>query len=72
VTAALTNDHHIGRWIYAVVAAICVVAPLYFFAHVCTGVWLDVDLPAAYPVWMSGIFVSVAFSWIRTFGFLYR
>ena len=72
VTAALTNDHHIGHWVYAAVMAICVATSLYFTAHVFAGLALDVDLPAAFAVWKAGIFVSVAFSWIRTFGFLYR
>jgi Flp pilus assembly protein TadD len=72
VSAAVTNDHHIGRWVYAVATAFCILCPLYFTAHVFTATWLDVGLVGAFDVLSAGILGAVAFSWIRAFGFLYR
>jgi tetratricopeptide (TPR) repeat protein len=72
VSAAFTNDHHIGRWLYGAVTAFCVICALYFVAFLFIAIGFHMVLPSALTVCMSGIFASVAFSWVRAFGILYR
>lgn len=72
LSSAFTNDHHLGRWVYAAATAFCVVCPLYFTLHVIAATAFGVGLLGADAALGAGIVACVAFSWVRAFNVLYR
>lgn len=65
---AATNEHHLGKWIYG--AAAVFVLPVSLLVG-----WTAVAGPQLDWVWSTGlyaVYVSVAISWLRAFGVLYR
>jgi tetratricopeptide (TPR) repeat protein len=72
VSSAFTNEHHVGRWIYAAASVYCVVCPLYFTAHAFLALGWGIVLPGAGEVVGSGLWGAVIFSWVRAFNVMYR
>lgn len=71
VSAAFTNDHHLGRWLYAAVTVVCVGCALYFATGV-AALGFRVELPMLMQTANFGVFTAVGFSFVRAFGVLYR
>jgi tetratricopeptide (TPR) repeat protein len=72
ISAALTNDHHLGRWLYGAAMVYCIGAALYFTVSVFLFHGWDVIMPDAYRVVWSGIWTAIIFSWVSVFRILYR
>lgn len=65
--AAFTNDHHIGRHIYNIAAAVAAFGALYST----TAILADLNLPFAGILGLTAILTGVAVSWFRPFRVLY-
>lgn len=65
--AAFTNDHHIGRHVYAVAAGIAAAGAVYISA----AIFLDLALPLAGTLGLAAILIGVLVSWLRPFRVLY-
>jgi Flp pilus assembly protein TadD len=65
--AAFTNDHHIGRSIYAIAAGISGFGALYLAVAVFTGI----DLPSVSLLAALSILIGVVISWLRPLRVLY-
>lgn len=71
VTAAMTNDHHLGRWLYGAVCVFCLACGLYF-AIGRAALGFGVLFPMLTDVSQWSIYTAVGFSFVRAFGVLYR
>lgn len=65
--AAFTNDHHIGRHLYAVAAGISGFGALYM----ATAFFSGLNLPAAELFGMMALLIGLVVSWLRPFRVLY-
>lgn len=65
--AAFTNDHHIGRHVYNIAAAISGLGALY----ITTAILTQSDLPYSGYLGSISILIGVAVSWLRPFRVLY-
>jgi tetratricopeptide (TPR) repeat protein len=72
ISAAFTNDHHVGRWIYFAGMAYCVGAALYATAGVFLLPGWEVGLPGYMEALWTGITAAVIFSWVAAFRIFYR
>lgn len=62
--AALTNDHHTGKFAYYGVATVSTFAAFYFAASIA----LPAGLPNDSPIFSLGLLAGVAVSWLRGLG----
>lgn len=65
--AAFTNDHHFGRHLYNIAAAIAAFGALYVTADIVA----SFPLPFAALLGLAAILIGVAVSWLRPFRVLY-
>ncbi len=65
--AALSNDHHLGRYFYAIAAAVATAGALYGSVYLFSGI----KLPLAALGGLAAIVIGVVTTWLRTFRFLY-
>ncbi|MGV3659604.1 MAG: tetratricopeptide repeat protein [Prosthecobacter sp.] len=65
--AAFTNDHHIGRHLYSLAAAIAGLGA----AYVTTAIFLGVGSTLVLPIALVAILTGVVVSWLRPFRVLY-
>lgn len=66
--AAFTNDHHIGRSVYAIAAGIAGFGAVYLGV----GVFTDIDLPSVSLLALLTILIGVVISWLRPLRILYH
>jgi hypothetical protein len=59
--AAFTNDHHFGKYLYALAASAAGAGALYF-AIAILGHW---RLPLLMPAFLTAIYTGIAISWLR-------
>lgn len=71
VSAAFTNDHHLGRWLYAGVTAFCLGCALYYATGVSVHAF-GINWPMVGRIGNWSIYTAVLFSFVRAFGVLYR
>ena len=65
--AAFTNDHHVGRHVYNIAAAISGFGAVYLTIDMFT----RLDLPYASPLGLTGLIIGVLITWLRPFRVLY-
>ncbi len=65
--AAFTNDHHIGKYIYAVAGGIAAFGAVYSGIDIFSGL----ALPLAALLGITALFTGIAVSWFRPFRLLY-
>lgn len=65
--AAFTNDHHLGRYVYALAAIVAGVGA----AYVTPAIFLGVSSTAVMPIALIAILSGVVVSWLRPFRVLY-
>jgi tetratricopeptide (TPR) repeat protein len=65
--AAFTNDHHLGRYLYAIAAGIAGFGAVY----VTTAIFSGIPLPSAFLLGTIALFTGVIISWLRPLRVLY-